>query len=150
MASNPSGSPNIVPGEHEVVFDCRILPGYTTGEVLQDAEKLAQALREKFPSGDLPRFHFETLQRLDAPKPTDPDSPIVKALKKALLDLRGKEATVGGIGGGTFAAFFRKRGIPAVVWATLDEKAHQPDEYAKVDNLVEDARVMASLPLFYL
>jgi len=150
MASNPSGSPNIVPGEHEVVFDCRILPGYTTEEVLRDAQVLVEKVREEFASGDLPRFHFKILQRLDAPKPTDPDSPIVKSLKKAVLDLRGKEATVGGIGGGTFAAFFRKRGIPAVVWATLDEKAHQPDEYAKVENLVEDARVMASLPLFYL
>jgi succinyl-diaminopimelate desuccinylase len=74
----------------------------------------------------------------------------VTALKQAVSDLRGKVTSVGGIGGGTFAAFFRKRGIPAVVWATLDEMAHQADEYARIDNLVEDAKVMASLPLFYL
>ncbi|MCD6372386.1 MAG: M20/M25/M40 family metallo-hydrolase, partial [Thermococcus sp.] len=51
------------------------------------------------------------------------------------------------IGGGTFAAYFRKLGIPAVVWATLDEMAHQPNEYAKIDNMVEDAKVMAALAL---
>jgi len=150
MVSNPSGSPNIVPGEHELVFDCRILPGSTTEEILEDARKLAEQVRGEFAEGDLPRFSFETPQRLDAPEPTDPKSPIVKALKGAISDLRGKEASVGGIGGGTFAAFFRKRGIPAVVWASLDEMAHQADEYARIDNLVEDAKVMASLPLFYL
>jgi succinyl-diaminopimelate desuccinylase len=150
MVSNPSGSPNIVPGEHELVFDCRILPGFTTEEILDDAQDLADQVREEFAEGDLPRFSFETPQRLDAPEPTDPESPIVKALKQAILDLRGKGASVGGIGGGTFAAFFRKRGIPAVVWASLDEMAHQADEYARIDNLVEDAKVMASLPLFYL
>jgi succinyl-diaminopimelate desuccinylase len=150
MVSNPSGSPNIVPGEHELVFDCRILPGFTTEEILDDARDLAEQVRDEFAEGELPRFSFETPQRLDAPEPTDPKSPIVKAVKHAISDLRGKEAFVGGIGGGTFAAFFRKRGIPAVVWATLDEMAHQADEYARIDNLVEDAKVMASLPLFYL
>jgi succinyl-diaminopimelate desuccinylase len=150
MVSNPAGSPNIVPGEHELVFDCRMLPGFTTEEILDDARDLADLVREEFGEGDLPRFSFETLQRLDAPEPTDPESPIVTALKQAVSDLRGKVTSVGGIGGGTFAAFFRKRGIPAVVWATLDEMAHQADEYARIDNLVEDAKVMASLPLFYL
>ncbi len=68
-------------------------------------------------------------------------------LKKAIKELRGKDAKAGGIGGGTFAAYFRKLGIPAVVWATLDMTAHQPDEYAIIDNIVNDAKVMAYLAL---
>ncbi len=54
---------------------------------------------------------------------------------------------VGGIGGGTCAAFFRREGMPAVVWSTIDETAHQPNEYANVANLVNDAKVFASLAI---
>ena len=147
MASNPADSPNIVPGEHELVFDCRILPEYKIEQILSDAQKTAEEIKKKFQKGDLPEIHFEILQRLDAPLPTDPNSQIVKSLQKALSDLRENEPKVGGIGGGTFAAHFRELGIPAVVWATLDEMAHQPNEYAKISNIVEDAKVIATLAL---
>ncbi|WP_297463733.1 M20 family metallo-hydrolase [Thermococcus sp.] len=151
MVKNPADSPNIVPGEHEVVFDCRVLPRYSLDDILNDAKALADKIRGKYrkeiEGRVLPEIAIEVIQRLDAPAPTDPNSEIVKLLKKALKELRGKEAKVGGIGGGTFAAFFRRLGIPAVVWATLDETAHQPNEYAKIDNMVEDAKVMAALAL---
>ncbi len=151
MVKNPADSPNIAPGEHEVVFDCRVLPEYDLDEVLGDVEKLASEVREKYRKEIdgmlLPEISVEILQRGDAAPPTDPKSEIVLLLKEALRKLRGKEAKVGGIGGGTFAAFFRRLGIPAVVWATLDETAHQPNEYAKIDNMVEDAKVMAALAL---
>jgi len=151
MGGNPADSPNIAPGEHEVVFDCRILPEYDLDEILSDVERLSNEVKEKYRKeidGEiLPEISVEILQRGDAAPPTDPKGEIVLLLKEALKRLRGKEAKVGGIGGGTFAAFFRRLGIPAVVWATLDETAHQPNEYAKIDNMVEDAKVMAALAL---
>ena len=151
MGGNPADSPNIIPGEHEVVFDCRVLPDYGLDEILSDVEKLAGEVKERYRkelNGKvLPEVEVEILQRADPAPPTDPDSEIVRLLKEAIKELRGKEAIVGGIGGGTFAAFFRRKGIPAVVWATLDETAHQPNEYAKIDNMVEDAKVMAYLML---
>ncbi|MEM1720031.1 MAG: M20/M25/M40 family metallo-hydrolase, partial [Desulfurococcaceae archaeon] len=55
------------------------------------------------------------------------------------------EPKVGGIGGGTVAAFFRRIGIPAAVWSTVDETAHSPNEYCIIGNLVADAKVMAYL-----
>jgi succinyl-diaminopimelate desuccinylase len=66
-------------------------------------------------------------------------------LKEAVKETRQKEVRVGGIGGGTCAGSFRRIGIPAVVWATLDELAHQPNEYAKIENMVNDAKVFAYL-----
>lgn len=151
MVNGPADSPNIAPGEHEIVFDCRILPKYSIDEILSYAEKLAEEVKVKYSKeidGEvLPEINVEVIQRLDAPEPTDPNSEIVKLLQTALKELRRKDAKVGGIGGGTFAAYFRKLGIPAVVWATLDEMAHQPNEYAKIDNMVEDAKVMAALAL---
>ncbi|ASJ08310.1 diaminopimelate aminotransferase [Thermococcus siculi] len=151
MVHGPADSPNIAPGEHEVVFDCRVLPRYRLDDILNDARALAEEVKERYrkeiEGKVLPEIEIEILQRLDAPAPTDPNSEIVVLLKEALRKLRNKEAKVGGIGGGTFAAYFRKLGIPAVVWATLDEMAHQPNEYAKIDNMVDDAKVMAALAL---
>ncbi|KPU63605.1 diaminopimelate aminotransferase [Thermococcus sp. EP1] len=151
MGGNPSDAPNIAPGEHEIVFDCRVLPQYALDDILSDAKNLAREIEEKYKkevNGEvLPKIELEVLQRLDAPEPTPKDSEIVKLLQKAIKELRGREAKIGGIGGGTFAAYFRKLGIPAVVWATLDERAHQPNEYAKIDNMIEDAKIMALLAL---
>jgi len=152
MVKNPADSPNIAPGEHEVVFDCRILPRYDIDEVLKDAKRLAEEVRKKyrkeFDGKPLPEIEFEVLQRMDAPAPTDPNSEIVNLLQEALRKLRGKEAKVGGIGGFTVAFPFRKLGVPTVVWATLDGVAHQANEYAKIENLIEDAKIIAALMLF--
>ena len=151
MGGNPADSPNIIPGEHEVVFDCRVLPRYSLDDILKDIESIVEEVkgrhRKELDGKVLPEIEVEILQRADPAPPTDPKGEIVKLLKEAIKELRGKEAKVGGIGGGTFAAFFRRKGIPAVVWATLDEMAHQPNEYAKIDNMVEDAKVMAYLAL---
>jgi succinyl-diaminopimelate desuccinylase len=72
---------------------------------------------------------------------------IVLMLKEAIKSVRRVEPKVGGIGGGTCAAFFRRIDIPAVVWSTVDEMAHQPNEYAKIANLVNDAKIFASLAI---
>lgn len=147
MASNPADSPNIVPGEHTFIFDCRVLPNYKIDDILADAHNIAEELKKEFQDENFPEIHFEVLQRLDAPMPTDPNSKVVQSLKEALINLRGTNPKIGGIGGGTFAAHFRKLGIPAVVWATLDEMAHQPNEYAKISNIVEDAKTIAYLAI---
>jgi len=38
-------------------------------------------------------------------------------------------------------------GIPAVAWSTLDELAHQPNEYAVIDNMIEDTKTFTALAL---
>jgi succinyl-diaminopimelate desuccinylase len=69
-------------------------------------------------------------------------------LREAIRDVRGIEPKIGGIGGGTCAAFFRRIGVPAVVWSTIDETAHQPNEYAKIENMANDAKIFALLAVF--
>lgn len=151
MVKNPSGSPNIIPGEHEITLDCRVLPGYDLDELMKDMYKvfsgLQAAYERKVDEKTYPTLEHEIIERSDAPPPTPVDSPIVKALSAALRALRGIEPRIGGIGGGTVAAFFRRIGIPAAVWSTIDETAHMPNEYCKVDNLINDAKVMAYLAL---
>jgi succinyl-diaminopimelate desuccinylase len=134
---------NIIPGEDIVYFDCRILPEYNPDEILNDASVIAEKFEKKHGAKIEIKFRRKTV----APKPTDINSKVVRSLKEAIKKARKIEPKVGGVGGGTCAAFFRKAGIPAVVWSTIDEMAHQPDEYAKVENLVNDAKVFALLAI---
>ena len=132
---------NIIPGEDLTHFDCRILPSYNLEEILNDIHWLAKEYEGKTGA----KIKIEVLHKSVAPKPTDANSKIVVMLKDAIQKVRGIEPKVGGIGGGTCAAFFRKIEAPAVVWSTIDETAHQPNEYAKIENLVNDAKVFAFL-----
>jgi len=132
---------NIIPGEDLTHFDCRILPSYDPEEILNDIHWLAKEYEGKTGA----KIKIEVLHKSVAPKPTDANSKIVVMLKDAIKQVKAIEPEVGGIGGGTCAAFFRKIEAPAVVWSTIDETAHQPNEYARIDNIVSDAKVFAFL-----
>ena len=132
---------NIIPGEDLTHFDCRILPSHDLEEILNNIHWLAEEYEGKTGA----KIKIEVLHKSVAPKPTDANSKIVVMSKDAIKQVRGIEPKVGGIGGGTCAAFFRKIEAPAVVWSTIDETAHQPNEYAKIENLVSDAKVFAFL-----
>ena len=58
---------------------------------------------------------------------------------------KGVDAAPRGIGGGTCANLFRLAGYDAYVWQTVDEMAHSVNEYCRVDNLVDDAKVYATV-----
>ena len=134
---------NIVPGEDITCFDCRVLPNYNIEEMLNDIHGLAEEFEKK--TGAM--IKIEILHKTVAPRPTDASAKIVSMLTEAIKKLRGVEPKVGGIGGGTCAAFFRKIDVPAVVWCSIDETAHQPNEYAKIENLVDDAKIFAFLAI---
>jgi len=132
---------NIVPGEDIICFDCRVLPNYNLEGMLNDIRGLAEEFEKKTDA----TIKIEVLQKSVAPRPTEASAKIVSMLTEAIKKIRGVEPKVGGIGGGTCAAFFRKIDVPAVVWSTIDETAHQPNEYAKIENLLNDAKVYAFL-----
>ena len=132
---------NIAPGEDVVYFDCRILPKYDLDEILAHIKKLAQEHEKKTGA----QIAIEIVQKSAASLPTDPKAKIVLMLEKAIKQATGVTPKAGGIGGGTCAAFFRKIGAPAVVWSTIDETAHQPNEYTKIRNLINDTKVYATL-----
>jgi succinyl-diaminopimelate desuccinylase len=134
---------NIVPGQDAFFFDCRILPEYNVEDVLSDIESIAADFEVQTGA----RISIEVLQKQATPAESDENAEIVLILKKALVLARGVIASVGGIGGGTCAAFFRKIGVPAVVWSTINEVAHQPNEYCKIENIIGDAKVFALLSI---
>ena len=134
---------NIVPGEDTLYFDCRILPNYSVDEVLSEITRITKEFEKETGA----KITIEILQKQASPETNDANSEAAKLLKQAIRESRGVDARVGGVGGGTCAAFFRKAGFPAVVWSTIDEVAHQQNEYSKVDNMVNDAKVFALMAI---
>ena len=130
---------NIVPGVEVFEFDCRILPEVS----LDDAEEVVRKIIADVETKTGAKVELE-IERTDAAEPTSPDSEVCHMLVKSVREVLGVEPKTGGVGGGTFAAFFRKKGIPAVVWAQeCDGVAHQPDEYTEISYLVNNAKVFA-------
>ena len=89
------------------------------------------------------KVEIEPVQLEPATEPTPADAPVVLSLQRAITALRAKDARPMGIGGGTVASYFRKRGYFAAVWGTMDESGHQPNEFCKISNMIEDSKVFA-------
>lgn len=132
---------NTIPGRDVFYMDCRILPAYKTDAVLDSVNEIAGRI-----SGELGLLiDIETVNREDASNPTSTDAPVVKTLKKAIKKIKGIDASTMGIGGGTVAAFFRRAGFSAVVWSTCLDVPHQPNEYCRIKDLIEDTKIFASI-----
>jgi len=134
---------NTVPGLDVQYFDCRILTRYKLGEVMKDIENAKLKIENE--SGA--RIELTPIQSEENVDPTPINSVIIQKLKRALKELRGIEGKPIGIGGGTVGLYFRRKGINTAVWSTLDDMAHQPNEYCKIDNLVNDAKVFVHVAL---
>jgi succinyl-diaminopimelate desuccinylase len=134
---------NTIPGRNVFYLDCRVLPDYKAEEILAACKEISQAVGKEL---DL-EIQVETAHREDAAEPTSPDAPVVKALIRAIKKVTGKDARPMGIGGGTVAAFFRKAGLPAAVWSTISNTAHQPNEYCLISDILTDAKIFACLYL---
>lgn len=132
---------NTVPGKDVFYVDCRILPQYDVDDVISAAQEMAVRVSRELGL----EVSVEVAHREDAAEPTAVDAPVVRALKRAVKRVTGKEAEPMGIGGGTVAALFRKAGLPAAVWMTVQDTAHQADEYCLIGDVLQDAKVFACL-----
>lgn len=130
---------NTVPGRERLDFDCRVLPSVD----LDEATAIVERVRKDVEARTGAKIELE-IDRADAAPPTSVDSEIVRLLSGCVEAVLGKRPKAGGIGGGTFAALFRRKGIPAAVWQRECEGvAHQPDEYTEISYLVDNAKVFA-------
>jgi succinyl-diaminopimelate desuccinylase len=132
---------NTIPAEDVFYFDCRMLPQYELTDLMDDMKRIAAEVAAEFKV----EVKVEPVQFAQAAPPTSPDAPVVRMLAKAVRDVYGGEPFTRGIGGGTVAALFRRRGIPAVVWGRNEGRAHKPDEYSVIANMTGNAVVYAHL-----
>jgi succinyl-diaminopimelate desuccinylase len=134
---------NTIPGDDVFYVDMRILPRYPVDEVLVEVGRLMREVESVRPGVSM---EYEVVQKVES-RPTPPDAPVVAALAKAVGEVYGVGARPIGIGGGTVGAYLRNAGFDCVVWGRMDETAHKPNENAKIENIIGDAKVFAALSL---
>lgn len=132
---------NTVPGQDVFYIDCRIIPGYTTDEVLDAIKKVFLDIADKHKAQVQLRV---VLTEPFAPA-TDTNSDVMLRMQKAVKTVYGIDTKPGGIGGSTAASRFRIRGIPAVVWARVHPNYHAPNEKGKISYNINDAKVYAHM-----
>ncbi len=130
---------NTIPGDDIFYFDARILPDYDIDEVLDKMRTIADKIEKEFNV----KIELSKEQYEQAAPATDPNAPVVQALKVAIKEIYNVDAKPMGIGGGTVAAIFRRKGFPAAVWSTIDDMAHEPNEYDRISNIINDTKVFA-------
>jgi succinyl-diaminopimelate desuccinylase len=136
-----TSSINIIPGKEAFYFDMRIIPRYKVSEVYEEIKRVCDEFSREF---DAPT-KIEIVQMEDPSFNGPQGKKFVETVKIIIKEKRGIEAKEIGIGGGTCGAFFRKAGYPTIVWGTLDEVEHMPNEYAKITNMEKDAEVFIEL-----
>ena len=134
---------NTIPGKDVFYMDCRILPRFEVETVLERCREIAGEVGESLSV----EIKVDIAHKEDAAPPTAADAPVVKSLSRAIRLVTGREARPMGIGGGTVAAFFRKAGLPAAVWCTSPDTAHQPNEYCLIPDILTDAKVFAAMAM---
>lgn len=131
---------NIIPGSDVMYMDCRILPCYTCDEVIAKVDEICKGVESE--TGV--KISYKLLQKAQSVA-TPKDAKVVQLLSQALKETHGIDSKIIGIGGGTVGAELRNLGYDCVVWGTLDECAHMPNEYCIIENIIKDAETLAVL-----
>ena len=132
---------NTIPGYDEFCIDCRLLPQYSVDDVLSMVRSIAVEHEQSTGA----RIVVEEIQRHVSGKPSSTDCIGYKALSESILEVLGQSPKAVGVGGGTCANFFRLKGFDAYVWQCGGGTLHAPNEYVEVQNIIDDAKVFATL-----
>lgn len=136
MAGTISGGtvPNMVASDCCLMLDRRLIPGESTDSAFKEVDEIISALKTSDPT-------FNATARIVRQRPSlevSPDLPVLLALKRALLEVTGKEPEIGGKDGGTDAAWIHKEtGIPMIHFSPGD--AHlvfAPDERLNLEDYI--------------
>ena len=137
------GNINTIPGMDVFYFDCRVLPVYDLDDVVSDIKKKIRQVEKKYQTS----IEFEEVQKEPAGPATSEGSDVATLVRRAVSTVSKVRPRFVGIGGQTEGNLFRREGIPAAVWSTIDDVPHEPNEYSRIANLVNDTKVFATAPL---
>ena len=132
---------NTMPGKDVFYVDCRVLPSCSLEDVERECRRLLQAVARRTGAD----IKVEVVHAAPSLGRTDPSSPQVQRLLRALKEVRGIEGRASGSGGQTVAVVLRNRQLPAVVWSTILLNPHTPNERSSISNTIFDARVVLAM-----
>lgn len=129
---------NIIPSDCEAVFDCRMLPGQTPEEAMNEIKALLEGV-------GFDKLSFEIIQA-NAPSESPMETPLYKIIAETTKEYEpGCKVAPILLTGGTDSRFFRKLGSicygfhpvrPDLPYGEMLESIHGIDERISVDNLV--------------
>ena len=132
-------SANVIPGAEKLAFDCRVLPHIKLDDVIHTAEKVMKNVMSRIGV----KIELNIIDREDPASGTSQDSLIARISAKAVSEVLNIKPKFGGIGIGTFSIFFRRKGIPTVVWEQNVEGPQESNEYAEIEHMLNNAKVFA-------
>ncbi len=134
---------NTIPGRDVFYVDSRVMPEYSLDEVLDTIKGLGAEVENQYGVS----ISYETTMYEQAAPSTPADSEVVLKTIQSVKKIYNNNPRAVGVGGGTVAAFLRRKGYQAVVWATLNHNAHQPNEWSSIKNTIGDAKDIADMLL---
>lgn len=135
---------NIIPSECEAVFDCRVLPGQTPMEAMDEIKRLLEGV-------DLEKLEFETIQA-NEPSESPANTPLYELVVNVLKEFE-PNCSIAPIllTGGTDSRFFRKIGSICygfqplrsdMPYGEILKTIHGIDERISIENLVFGTSVL--------
>lgn len=134
---------NTIPGRDVFYVDSRVMPEYDLEEIRETIRGFGKEVEAEYGVS----ISYENTMSEQAAPSTPEDSEIAIKVMKSVKKIYNNNPKLVGIGGGTVAAFLRRKGYQAVVWATLNHNAHQPNEWASIKSTIGDAKVITDILL---
>lgn len=132
---------NSVPAKTIFYADFRVFADYKLSDVEKELLKIVKKTENKFKV----KIKTDVVGQWQSENPTSPDAKIVKLLKNSIYKVHKVKPKACGIGGKTVAFSLRKAGFDAVVYFKNDQMDHLANEYCKISNMLEDAKVFADV-----
>jgi len=138
---------NIIPSECEAIFDCRILPGQTPVEAMNEIKGLLKDV-------GLEKLEFETV-KTSIPSESPTNTPLYKQIVDVMKEFEPNcSAAPILLTGGTDSRFFRKSGSICygfepmrsdLPYGEIKKMAHGIDERISIENLVFGTSVLYNI-----
>jgi acetylornithine deacetylase len=132
-------SEHIVPDRCEIAIDCRVIPGETCGQMLDEIKGwLAEDLDAAIAKG----IEFAVPHKTVPPVETPPDHPLIDGLCQAAAQVKG-DAQVAGVPYNTDASHYAAAGIPCVVFGPGDiAQAHSVTEFVEIEQVAAAVEIL--------
>ena len=139
---------NVMPERASLALDIRTVPGQDHAALVEELEAIGHRIQQRTERLSVTVHCFESRPWTETPA----DDPLVRALEDAYPMILDRPAAFGGVPGATDGTFLHATaGVPIVTVGPGDrEIPHQVDEFVRVSDVVDAARLYAAAAIVYL